>query len=279
MNQTTKPWLSGLALHRKSSPVLSKPSGQCKVKRGSFGVHFPFLKLSNTLNRKDLIMKYEITSNSITSPEGITLYQIRALVDIQLSYVRAGELGGYIGSERNLSQDGSCWVSDQAMVYQEAKVSGDARVFGISRVYGKARIFGAARVFGKCKIHGSSRVFGNSKVCGNAEVFDSVEIFGEASVFGNAKVCGTACLYGTSCVAGKGFVNFPESVVWFSNVGPDLGTLTVYPEVNGTLLATRKTFTGTVEAFMELSSLGCEPRVYEEYKLLIQMATLRLTPA
>ena len=58
------------------------------------------------------------------------LWQVRALRDF--GFVMAGDLGGWIESEKNLSQDGYCWV------YRSAKVYGDAKVYGEAKVYGKA---------------------------------------------------------------------------------------------------------------------------------------------
>ena len=74
---------------------------------------------------------------------GRTLYRIRALQDIELcggTVIRAGELGGWIEKEDNLSQEGSAWVSG------EAEVSGEARVFGEACISGEARVSGKARV-------------------------------------------------------------------------------------------------------------------------------------
>ena len=48
-------------------------------------------------------MKYELTDNK---KNGLT--QIRALRDF--GAVKAGDLGGWIESEKNLSQGGDCWV-------------------------------------------------------------------------------------------------------------------------------------------------------------------------
>ena len=52
--------------------------------------------------------------------------------------VHAGDVGGYIECEHNLSQNGNAWVFDNALVYGDAWVRGDARVYGNARVYGDA---------------------------------------------------------------------------------------------------------------------------------------------
>ena len=60
--------------------------------------------------------------------ETYNLYRIRALKDF--GDVKAGDLGGYIESERNLSQEGDCWVYDKAKVTDEAKIYGNAKIKG-----------------------------------------------------------------------------------------------------------------------------------------------------
>ena len=52
--------------------------------------------------------KYEITD--IQHPDNARLHRIKALIDILRWGVKAGDLGGYIQSESNLSQIGDCWV-------------------------------------------------------------------------------------------------------------------------------------------------------------------------
>lgn len=79
--------------------------------------------------------KYELTSNTKVW-KGKTLYQIRALIDFD--DVKAGDLGGYVEREENLSHDDNAWVSGNA------RVSGDARVSGNARVYGDAWVSGDA---------------------------------------------------------------------------------------------------------------------------------------
>ena len=59
-----------------------------------------------------------------------TLHRIRALVSF--GDIVAGDVGGWIEYEKNLSHSGDAWVS------------GDAQVFGDARVYGNARGFGDA---------------------------------------------------------------------------------------------------------------------------------------
>lgn len=59
--------------------------------------------------------KYELVESSKIILRNIILYRIKALIDIP-NIVKAGELGGYIESEKNLSHEGNCWVSDDGYI-------------------------------------------------------------------------------------------------------------------------------------------------------------------
>ena len=72
-------------------------------------------------------MKYELTNTTKTLPSGTVLHQIKALRDIG-DFVKAGDLGGWIEKEANLSQEEDCWVFGNAEVSGNAQVSGYAQV-------------------------------------------------------------------------------------------------------------------------------------------------------
>ena len=69
--------------------------------------------------------KYELTSETKVI-NGVKLHRIKALESF--GRVEKGELGGWIESEKNLSQDGNAWVYDNAKVGGNAEVSGNAVV-------------------------------------------------------------------------------------------------------------------------------------------------------
>ena len=56
-----------------------------------------------------------------TEEGGGKLFRIKA--KINFGAVEAGELGGYIEKEDNLSENGNAWVSGDAMVYGDAIVT------------------------------------------------------------------------------------------------------------------------------------------------------------
>ena len=107
--------------------------------------------------------KYELT-NEAKVERGVTLHRIRALVDIERWEIKAGDLGGWIESEANLSQEHDAWVSDEAWVFGKAWVSDEAWVFGKARVSDEAWVSGEARVFGEAWVFGKARVSGNAWV-------------------------------------------------------------------------------------------------------------------
>ena len=85
-------------------------------------------------------MKYELTDET----NGSGLRRIRALRDIPRYGVNEGDLGGWVESEGNLTQEGDCWVFGKARVFGKAQVCDTALIYGDARVCGNARVFDAA---------------------------------------------------------------------------------------------------------------------------------------
>lgn len=73
--------------------------------------------------------KYEMVKESKTWLNGLDIYRIRALIDIPAKHVRAGDLGGWVHCEENLSHAGSCWIDDEAVATEASRVEGDAYMF------------------------------------------------------------------------------------------------------------------------------------------------------
>ena len=142
--------------------------------------------------------KYELTDETKVV-DGHTLHRIRARKDFK--NVKAGDLGGWVESEKNLSQEGNCWVYDNAVVFENAEVRGNARV------YEDALVRGHAEVFTSAKVYGISKVIENAKVTGKAKVFDYASVYGNAQVFGNAWVQGNSKVYGNAKVNGNARVS------------------------------------------------------------------------
>ena len=139
--------------------------------------------------------KYELTTESRITHVGVTaVYRIKALRDF--GTVRAGDLGGFVQSEANLSHDGNCWIFDKACVWGEAEVYGDAKVLNSAAVYDNAQVYGNAEVREKAHVFRDSEVGGNSIVRGSCRIHENAQVFGKAQVYGKAEVRGEARVFG-----------------------------------------------------------------------------------
>ena len=133
--------------------------------------------------------KYELTSETIEF-NSVTLHRIKALKNF--SDVKAGDLGGWIEKEDNLSQMGDAWVYSNAKVYGNAKVFGNAKVYGNAVVCDNARVYGNSEVYGDAKVYDYAWVYDKSSVHGNARIRDNAEVYNNAEICGNAVVCDDA---------------------------------------------------------------------------------------
>lgn len=86
------------------------------------------------ITERETNIKYELT-DEIIELGGRTLYRIKALKDF--GDVKAGDLGGYVESEDNLSHEGTCWIYHNAKVYDNVRVANNAKVFDSSRYRGE----------------------------------------------------------------------------------------------------------------------------------------------
>lgn len=136
--------------------------------------------------------KYEITK--IAHAQYPWLHRIRALRDVREN-VRAGDLGGFVQSEKNLSQDGQSWIADNAVAAEDAYVHGDAILWDYSCVRGSATISGPSRIGGNaiiedCAIITAGYVHGNVHISGNAKLFANAVTGGIPVVMEGATVYG-----------------------------------------------------------------------------------------
>ena len=174
-----------------------------------------------------------------------TLYRIRALV--AFGDVDAGELGGWIEKESNLSQDGNSWVSDNAMVSGDAQVCGNAQVCDNAWVYG------------------------NAQVCDNARVYDN------ARVCGDARVCGNAWVYGNARVSDNARVCERRSIMWISVIGSRDDTVTFFAQKGGIIGVTGGCFYGSIDDFAEkVRTTHGDNEHAQAYMLAIELAKLRI---
>ena len=141
--------------------------------------------------------KYEITD--IAHPDNSTLYGIKALIDIPGRGVKAGDLGGYIQSENNLSQNGDCWVDGNGSVFDNGRVIGNGKVTDNGWVAGYGRVTDNGLVTDNGCVAGYGRVFGDAMIKKPSDIL-TISSLGSRNdtltVLYN-KTCATGCFQGT----------------------------------------------------------------------------------
>lgn len=119
---------------------------------------------NNTINNK-----YEIT-DIVGYRFKQKVYRVRALKDF--GDVKKGDLGGFVSSYENLSQDDNCWIYDNAVVMENATVITDAKIKGNATIYGEAVVRGNSIVEDSCWIYGESFIV-DSHVSGKCRLYDT----------------------------------------------------------------------------------------------------------
>ena len=121
----------------------------------------------NEKNKRMENKKYKLTDETMNLL-GRTLYRIEALKDF--GDVKKGEYGGFVESEDNLSQNGNCWIYNNAMVYDDAVIDDNVCVFDNAHVYDNAMIYENAKVYGNVQVSDDAVVCGKVHLCGDVDV-------------------------------------------------------------------------------------------------------------
>ena len=90
---------------------------------------------------------------------------------------------------------------------------------------------------------------GDAWVSGNAWVYGNAQVSGNAWVSGNAQVYDDARVYGDARVSDNAMIPDETQILWMSNVGGELGTLTAFRNSLGGITVTRGCFIGTLDEF------------------------------
>lgn len=107
--------------------------------------------------------KYRLTKRSITLNNGLILYRIKALKDF--GDVRKGQLGGYVQSEANLSQNGECWIYDKATIYDDAKLKDNVKIFDNVKVHAYATVGDNAHIYHDVDITEHACIYDYTTLC------------------------------------------------------------------------------------------------------------------
>lgn len=253
--------------------------------------------------------KYALTEKTKTV-QGHTLHQIIALEEIN-PFVSKGSVGGFIENEYNLSQEGECWVYNDACVWGDAKVYSNASVRKNAKVYGdalvkdyavieeQAEVYGYAMVIQRGYVGDKARVFHHATVSQSASICENAIIKGEAHIKGFAHVKGSAIVEGYAAVKGEALIQgdallkdhayvygkthinsaaiirYEEDVVTVSGIGSRNDTTTFFKGKRKQILVTCGCFSGTIKEFKAAVDKEHGNNIYgREYRLAIDIALL-----
>lgn len=200
--------------------------------------------------------KYEITDEEMNNGISKKLYRIKALRDIPRHGVKAGDRGGWIESERNLSQSGDCWVGGKARVFENAGLSGNAVILDNAQLFGNADLQGCARAEGNAWVWGFARIGSSATVRGNARIHDHAWVYGNAEVRGNADVSEQAQIFGNACVSHLSEIRGSTHIVGKINRTPVCVTGFRYP-IN---------YAGLTPEGEPLIRIGCRIHTEQEWR-------------
>ncbi|EEU3517271.1 hypothetical protein EZ203_004202 [Escherichia coli] len=198
-------------------------------------------------------------------------------------------MGGWVASERNLSQRGDAWVYGDAQVHDKAVISGNARISDRAQISGKACIRGMVQVCGSALVRDQVMVYGNAVVMdealveGAAEIFDNavvcddaivkdayvrdrVTVAGNACVNGYVAITGITSLYDCACVRNcedwLTVSDFTGAVCYMDDdldLDLDLdGPLTAYRSGDGDIIVHADGYMDTLHEFDECGDATCK---------------------
>lgn len=214
--------------------------------------------------------KYEFTGE-VKSIDEKMLHRIRAVRDIPEHNVKAGDLGGWLETEENLSHNGAAWVMNTAYVMGKARVMGkalvadSALVMDSAYVTGKARVTGKALVADSASVMDSAHVMDFARVMGNALVMDSAYVMGKARVTDSARVMGNARVMDAS------------DYIAIGAIGSRNDTTTFYRGKDGGIYVSCGCFNGTIDDFAaKVKQVHAGTKHERTYLLAIELAKAQI---
>ena len=142
--------------------------------------------------------KYSLVKDDTIEEGHHTLYRIQATQRIYAhnpytgTFVKPGDLGGYVESEENLAQSGDSWLFPGAKAFSLARIAGHARVFGPATICGCAKIYGHATVYGPALINGNARIYNSATI---GQLRDKEHPENEIIIRGATKIHGFTRIY------------------------------------------------------------------------------------
>lgn len=217
--------------------------------------------------------KYELADEIKLNTNGEILHRIRALKSFY--DVRKGELGGFIRSEENLSQTGSCWVHNDAKVCGNGRVSGDAQIYDNVTVFDNADVSGHALLFEYVRVDKNASVYGHSKLYDRVYITDDARVFGTANIHdhvqihGNAQILGSVNMCNNTHIADDGYIYSDNDYAIVSGFGSINRTTTFYIANDDSIRVVCGCFRGTLDEFRKKVKKSYPMHYYKEEYLMI----------
>ena len=190
--------------------------------------------------------KYELLKDDSIKVGETTLYRIRALRDFK--DVKAGDLGGYIESEENLSHEGNCWVYDSARVCGNAQVYDNAVVYAHANIAGNARICDNAQIGDKAQILDNAVISGNTEIVGNTFVTDNAKISGDVTIKCETNICYNA------------YIESDKDFCHFTNIDEHFPEITAFRLDDDSAYISCEGICGDLDWFKEIIKVSQEPQ-------------------
>lgn len=175
-----------------------------------------------------------------------TLYRIQALKSF--GNVKKGDLGGWIECEKNLSQEGKCWVYDQAKIFHEARVFGDAQIRNNASISGFAKVFQSALVKEDSEIGCDTSIYGNAIVGGRSRLYDFHRIASDSTVFDT------------------------EDVFTIGHTSTTMDETITFSKSKSGINVVSSWLTGNIERFEEIVKMNSDDDRYTKYLSFIRFA-------
>ena len=169
----------------------------------------------------------------------VTLHRICAVSEF--GAVKAGDLGGWIEREENLSHDGLAWVRDNAWV------------------------------------HGDATVRDNAIVCDDAIVRDNVVVRDNAWVHGDAIICGNACVRTNARICDNAMVSSTNHILVIGPIGSRDDFITFYHDKENDITVRIGCFNGKIDEFLKKISRTYDNSKHAlTYRAAVELAKLQI---
>lgn len=219
--------------------------------------------------------KFELTDEYIFH-RGKKLFRIRALRDF--GSVKRGDIGGFVEKESNLSQEGNCWIHDNAKVFNYGVVRSNATISDEAEVFDNSTITDQASVAGCAMVHDYSYISGKVDVAGSAEIYANTILGGNVVVFGNAKIGGQISLNGEQWICGNASISHRRDCACIQGFGRTYRNTTFFRDQDGGISVSCGCFYGTLQEFREkVKQTHGESKLAKEYLMIADLMDMHFS--